>query len=382
MVKKLFASMAVLLALFCCPTVLAQENAMEENAGEELQSIYDSLSDDSLGYLNEVFPHFDFSKALTDMMQGNTGFGVTTVLNTILGFFTGELRDTLKYLAAVLIIGVLSGIVESFDAGMSKGVKNACFFGTFALAAGILVTAFMECAQIGSKLIEDLSLLFSALIPALSTFLATSGSPVAAAALNPLLLLTLQIFTGIIHGIFLPTVFTIAALSIMNSLTENRALSGLVSFLKGFVKWGVSLLLTIFTGILSVQGFLASSADSVSLRAAKFVVGGAVPMVGGILSDAVDMVTSSSMLIKNAVGGVGFVVIVGMSVIPLLKIAAPIIMFKLCGALIAPICDKRMESAVSDLAGALSMIFVCALSVMLFLLVAVTILLKSGVVRG
>ena len=48
--------------------------------------------------------------------------------------------------------------------------------------------------------------------------------------------------------------------------------------------------MTIFVGILTVQGVAGTVADAVGLRTAKYMTSAFVPVVGKVLSDAVETV--------------------------------------------------------------------------------------------
>ena len=57
------------------------------------------------------------------------------------------------------------------------------------------------------------------------------------------------------------------------------------------------------------------------MKAAKFAISGAIPVVGGILSDAAETVLASAGILKGTVGVFGMVTILGICLIPLLQIS-------------------------------------------------------------
>ena len=60
--------------------------------------------------------------------------------------------------------------------------------------------------------------------------------------------------------------------------------------------------LTIFLGVLSVQGTATAVADGIAVKTAKFVTGNFIPVVGRMFTEAADTVISASGLLKNTVG--------------------------------------------------------------------------------
>ena len=60
--------------------------------------------------------------------------------------------------------------------------------------------------------------------------------------------------------------------------------------------------LTLFVGLLSIEGTLSSSVDGITAKTTKAAVSNFIPIVGKILGDAVDTVLGCAAILKNAVG--------------------------------------------------------------------------------
>lgn len=71
---------------------------------------------------------------------------------------------------------------------------------------------------------------------------------------------------------------------------------------------------TIYLGLVSIQGHI-TSVDNFTVKTAKFVIGNFIPVVGGFVSDSVDILLSSSQLIKGVFGGIGLIVLVGICLV-------------------------------------------------------------------
>ena len=90
----------------------------------------------------------------------------------------------------------------------------------------------------------------------------------------------------------------------------------------------VRISLTIFVAIVSLEGNLSSSVDGITAKTTKAVVSSAIPIVGKILGDAVDSVLGCGIILKNAVGIVGVIIIVGICIVPILKLLLAMISYK------------------------------------------------------
>ena len=62
----------------------------------------------------------------------------------------------------------------------------------------------------------------------------------------------------------------------------------------------MSAILIVFTAFLSVSNLLAGSADRLAVKVGKTVISGAVPVVGGILSDATEAVAAAALVTYGA----------------------------------------------------------------------------------
>ncbi|MBJ6877983.1 hypothetical protein JG665_18595, partial [Vibrio cholerae] len=71
----------------------------------------------------------------------------------------------------------------------------------------------------------------------------------------------------------------------------------------------IGIFLTIFLGVLSVQGTATAVADGIAVKTAKFVTGNFIPVVGRMFTEAADTVISASGLLKNTVGIIGLVIL-------------------------------------------------------------------------
>ena len=127
--------------------------------------------------------------------------------------------------------------------------------------------------------------------------------------------------------------------------------------------------MTIFVGVVSLEGTLASSVDGITAKTAKTVVSSAIPVVGKILGDAVDTVLGCGIVLKNAVGIVGVIIVIGICIMPIIKLSILFLSYKLLAIVSEPIADKNIVGLLEQI-GDIFKIFLgilCALSFMLII---------------
>ena len=83
-------------------------------------------------------------------------------------------------------------------------------------------------------------------------------------------------------------------------------------------------------------------------------------------------------VIKNAVSTIGLVIIIIMMLYPIIKMLLISFVYKLSAALIEPISDKRITSAITSAADSLTLLMSCVLSVSLMFFVLLAIIASAG----
>lgn len=111
----------------------------------------------------------------------------------------------------------------------------------------------------------------------------------------------------------------------------------------------------------------------ITAKTAKTIVSSAVPVVGKILGDAVDTVLGSGIILKNAVGLVGVIVILGICIMPILKLTVLTVTYKLLATVTQPIADKKIINLLEQI-GDVFKIFLAILSAMSVMLIIGTAL--------
>jgi stage III sporulation protein AE len=84
------------------------------------------------------------------------------------------------------------------------------------------------------------------------------------------------------------------------------------------------------------------------------------------------------LILKNAIGIAGLIIIVLICFIPVVKIMALITIYRLTGAIIEPVSDKRIVQCITDLGNSLTLIFAMVVSVAVMFLLSITIVIGAG----
>ena len=118
-----------------------------------------------------------------------------------------------------------------------------------------------------------------------------------------------SVIVQVIGTFLLPVLSMCLALSIADAVNPETSLGGILRFTKNIVTWSLGFLMTIFLGVMSVQGIVRGTADSFASKTARYVVSNFVPFVGGAVSDAYSTVLGSLRILRSTTGFVGIVTI-------------------------------------------------------------------------
>lgn len=235
--------------------------------------------------------------------------GGAVSFDNALGYLGGLLADKasapLRLLVALCGVALLCGLSGSLADG---GRLSSVFTTVGVLAgAGMTVAAVSEVLGATLELLSTAALFITTFIPIFAGVLTAMGRTAAATAANAVTLAATQLFSQLAVNFLAPLCGAIMGLSITGAVHPQLNTARIGEVIRKVVVWGLSLLMTVFMSILSVQTFVANSADSVFIRTAKFAVSSGVPIVGGTISDAVSTVHGSLELIRSSVGSYGLV---------------------------------------------------------------------------
>lgn len=215
-------------------------------------------------------------------------------------------------------------------------------------------------------------------MPIVITTLLTSGAIVSASVFEPALITIVEIAVMVIQTLFIPLVMISTAMNIVNNLSDQFKTQRMVKFMNQCVKWGLSIMLTVFVSVAGIQSIASAGADGLTVKLTKFAASNLIPVVGGILSESVETVMNCSVLIKNSVGVLGIICLAVIAVTPLLKIAAVLIIFRLTAAIAEPVSEPKIITCISELANSISVLFsMLAASTVMFIIV-LTIVINAG----
>ncbi|MCL2019286.1 MAG: stage III sporulation protein AE [Oscillospiraceae bacterium] len=317
---------------------------------------------------------------ITPDNAGALGLSPLTVLKGLWTVISDEIMKPLKMLAALTGVILLCAAAETLRAASESAGGAGRASDAFGLA-GVLAGSGMMIMYISdtvARAVETLNtggVFLLTFIPVFAGIMAVAGQITTASVFSISLITAAQVFTYVNSIILTPLAGCILGVSTAGAISPDLKVDALAGAIKKVVVWSLGLLVTLFTGLLSLQSFISSSADTLALRAMKFTVSSSVPFIGGAVGDALAAVRGSINLLRSSTGTFG--IIAGLIII--LPTLVSVFCHKIALGIAAAISDvfglERLSSLLRSGEGVLGIIFALLICFALVAVVSVGLML-------
>lgn len=326
-------------------------------------------------YSGDFFEDINISDMINSAISGNVDNN--TIFKKVIHLLGKEVSSTLKTLVGILVIVLIHSIIKSItDNLQSSNISQIIYYVQYILIVTLVMNNFGGILSTISDTINNLVGFMNSLVPLLISLMLYTGSITTSGLLEPILLFIIEFIGNIIVTLILPIVSLITALVIISKLSDRVQINKLAGFMKSSIIWFLGIILTIFVGVLSLEGTLTSSIDGITAKTAKAAVSSLIPVVGKILGDTVDSVLGCGLILKNAIGIVGVIVIIGICILPVIKLATLSIMYSIASAIIEPLADSKIVKLLNEMSGIFKLLLAILCSVSVLLIIGTTLVIK------
>lgn len=344
--------------------------------GESESSLFESLE---LTEIDEVLEplfeeDFNFSDLVLSLANGTAGSEKESIMEALLSTVAQTFEKSKGSMLSILLLGILSAILSNIsDAFESKGSAQVSFYIISLLLAGILLHAMREVSQLGSGVLADLTLFMQTLIPtfiATTAFVSGEGS---AAAFYASSLLAIWIVETVLAQVILPLAELFILLNFVNHLLQEDVLLPFMELIKSAILFSLKTVLGIIIGIQTIQGLLAPALHTLKASAIHRAVS-SIPGIGGGINMVTQTVISSAIVVKNSIGVAGMIFLVLLSVSPVLELLAITAMYKITGAMIGVLSEKKLSACISNMGEGIKLIMKTVVTAMVLFMISIALL--------
>ncbi len=366
--KRLLAAAALLLLLIPCP-------ARGEELTDSLSAVLEELPlTEWRAAYGRIFPEGeDFDGLVVRLARGERvvdGEGLLRQLaQSLLGTLTGSAWRLTRLLLPAVFCGLFAHLRTAFArSALGSALNGACFL----LLAGVLAQDLGDHMLLARDAVNRMAELMQGLFPLLLTLLAAVGGKASSAFFQPAVVAACGTMTALVRSVTLPLAMSSGLTVILSRLSPRVRIGRLAAFLRTAACWTLGAAFTVFLSVTALESLGAAAADGVSIRTAKYAVDQFVPVVGGMFADTMDALVGASLLIRNALGLTGLMMLLSLAAAPMIQTLGSVILYRACAALLEPLGDGAAPGCIQDFSDVLMLLFIIQLSVgaMFLLLVA------------
>ena len=312
---------------------------------------------------------------LSRMPQETDSFAdaLLELIQTSVKLIQPELEEAVKVCFGILCCAMLFSVLPVFTERITAAVSIA---GTTTIAAMMFrhTETMISCA---ADAVWEICEYGKLLCPVLTTALAAQGGVTASAALYTGTTAFNALLSMLVSRWIVPMVYIFLLFSIANCALGTEILKKFADAVKSILQWLLKTLLIVFTTYMSITGVISGVTDAAALKATKVMMSTAVPVVGGILSDASESVLVSMGVMKNAAGIYGILAVLAVFVGPFIKVGVQYLLLKVSAAICSLFAAKNISALVEDFSAAMGLLLAMVAVSCILILISTVCFLKG-----
>lgn len=226
-------------------------------------------------------------------------------LSLALSALKAEVKNSGSDLALFLSSILACSVFSLFAKTVSKNAEGPLRIALLLCGCLCVYGALKGLFDVTSAHLTSLSRTLTSFIPAVTAACAASGGVTSAVLSSTALGMILAFVSQYTLGVLFPMLKTLFALDMASEVASFKPLSSLARGVRSLFLTLLGVVSTLLSGVFALQNVIAAKSDSLSLRAFRFTVGSALPMVGSVFSESSKTLLSSLSLMRSTVGAVG-----------------------------------------------------------------------------
>lgn len=276
--KIWYIIIALILAILATSKTYATDLTTQMIKEEQKNFGISDFIDETDKYTTDFFKDINITEMLNSAITGKVDN--STILKRILNIFGKEIVSSLKTLVGVLVIVLIHSILKTVADNLeTSNISKIIYYVQYILIVTLIMSNFSSLIQSITNTINNLVGFMNTLVPLLITLMVYTGSITTGGLLEPIILFIVQFIGNIIVSLIMPAISAITALMIISKLSDKVQIGKLANFMKSSIIWFLGIILTVFVGVISLEGTLTSSVDGITAKTAKTAVSSIIPVV-------------------------------------------------------------------------------------------------------
>lgn len=321
--------------------------------------------DDALSTKESV----DFKGYVTKLVTSGKGVSGEGILSDVVHALSKELNANKDALFRLILIAIMAAVFTNFTSVFQNNqVGETSFYITYLLLFGTITGTFSGATIVATQVIQSIIDFMKALLPTYFMSIAFCSSKATTLVFYESTLVLITVVNIILVHILIPLINIFLIITLVNNLAKEDLLSKLAELIETIIKWSLRTLFVVVIGFNAIQGLIVPASSSVKRTVATRLTK-AIPGIGNSLNSVTETVLGAGVLIKNAIGVAGLIVVVIICTLPLVKLFVTMFIYKFAVAIVQPISDKRVINCISGAADAAGfLIYVVSIAAVLFMI--------------
>ncbi len=371
--KKYLIIIFVLITLLffaLAPSCVIADDQTLDYVADLYSSTYDQMNDIDYSALEDIVDGLEsdniFSGSFYDtvkgIVDGTFDIDAENLLEYLFQVIGLNIRAILPLGIVVICIAIIVRFLRSFTpASFKNGILEIINFVAIGVVVIYISKYIIDINSIVFSSITTMQNILNAIFPILMTLMGVLGASSSVAIYSPITSILNTGISSVMTNFLYPIYILSFSLIIISSITSKVRLDKLITFLSSLFKTSLAFVFGIFSSVFVIKGISAGKFDSVSIYTTKFAVKNYVPLIGSYISEGFNYLLLSTMLIKNAIGLAGIILV-------LCSILSPVIylmLIRLFFHFVSSIVDMIGCKEISDVLQRLSKIMSFPLAIIL-----------------
>jgi stage III sporulation protein AE len=316
----------------------------------------------------------NFEQYVVNLVTGKNKFSLEQIGEDIKDGVVNEINGNIGTLTSLLSIAVIAAVFTNIShAFKNTQIAETGFYVAYLLLFSILTATFIAASTMASNTISSILDFMKALIPAYFISVAFTSGAGTSMVYYQATLFIITFADVLLIKLVIPMINIYLIVSMANNISKEDLLSKFSELLSVLIKWTIKSLVAFVIGINTIQGLIVPVAENVK-RKTLLKAAGAIPGVGDVLGTVTESVLGAGILLKNAIGVAGVVVIIIVCAIPVIKLTVTTLIYRVSSAAVQPISDKRMLNCVTASAEAAALLLQTVIAGAVLFLLTITII--------
>ena len=275
----------------------------------------------------------------------------------------------LGLLGLIIVSAVMAALRESVTSGAFGALLE--YVSVLCVASAVFSFVSSLFSEFTGFILQINSFMVS-VIPAVCALMLAGGEVTRSLIFGTVLSGAVTLLEALCTSLILPMLSALLCVNTGAKICGGEMLGGFSGLIKNAMRTVLSFCAVGMGCVLAFQSVIAKSTDTAAVKGVKFLLGNAVPVVGGALADAAGTLTSSLGLLKSTVGIVSAAVICLLFALPIIKLLLWKLLFDTASAISTAFSLKKESAFFKEMSEIIGFLAATGASVAIFFIIALT----------